>query len=252
MDLAKSLNKLGLTTKQAKVYLACLQLGVDSVLNIAKFASLKRPTTYLILDELETLGLVSKTKSGNKNLFKAEEPRRLATDLEMKKDIAEEIIPSLKAIYNIDPEKPNIKIAEGIEGVRSVYNGIFTYLTANPEEELLIFGSLKDAAESFQTEVVDYFSKAMTRSKNSIREIGNDDAETRKYYRSSSALNPNHDIRLIRNEGKFFQTDNMLYGNTLIIFSVKEQIFATVIESPNISQTYTTLFNMAWRSGKPI
>lgn len=92
----------------------------------------------------------------------------------------------------------------------------------------------------------------MSQSHNVIREIGNDDTETRQYFRHSNKLNPKHEIRLIRDEGIFEQTDNMLYGNTLVIFSVKKEIFAIVIESKTIAKTYRTLFNMAWRSGKPI
>ena len=163
-----------------------------------------------------------------------------------------EILPSLKALYNVDPEKPNIKIADGVQELRNVYHSLFNYLASHPEEELLIYGSLKDASEHFREEVVDYFHKIMRKSNNSIREIGNDDHETRKYYRAAYKFNPNHDIRLIRSEGQFIETDNMLYGNTLIIFSVKEQIFATTIESRNIAETYKTLFNMAWRAGKRI
>jgi sugar-specific transcriptional regulator TrmB len=252
MELAKNLQQLGLTENQAKVYISCLQLGVDTVLNIAKIAELKRPTVYLILDELENLGLVSKTKKASKSLFKAETPEKLVTDLKIKTETANNLLPSLKAIYNLDPEKPNIKIADGVAGARNVYKEIFTYLKNNPSEELLIFGSLKDAKENFQDQVIDFFYETAGKSKNQIREIGNDDVETRKYYRNSHKINPRHDIRLIRDEGEFTLTDNMLYGNTLVIFSVKKQIFATIIESASITKTYRTLFNMAWRSGKQI
>lgn len=252
MDIKQGLLSLGLSENQSRVYIACLQLGIDTVMHIAKSAELKRPTVYLILDDLETQGLVTKVKKGKKTLYKAEKPERILTDIKIKEKLAEDLLPSLNAIYNIDPEKPNIKIAEGISGVRSVYNGIFTYLSQHPEEELLIFGSFKDATTHFETQVANHFQDIMERSKNPVREIGNDDTETRKYYRKSVKLNPRHTIRLIRNEGEFTQTDNMLYGNTLVIFSVKEQIFATIIESKNITSTYRTLFNMAWRSGKPI
>lgn len=250
MDLIKDLQNLGLTTQQAKVYLSCLQLGRDTVLNISKHADLKRPTVYLMLDDLAKKGLVTETKKANTTIYKAEEPSRLLAQVRMQEEIAKNIIPSLKAIYNIDPSKPNLKIAEGVQSVRNVYNGIFSYLSEHPQEELMIFGSLKDAAKNFQTEVVDYFYLCMKKSNNTIREIGNDDPETRKYYRVSKKLNPNHEIRLIRAEGQFDKTDNMLYGNTLIIFSVTDQIFATIIESPFIAETYKTLFNMAWKSGK--
>jgi len=253
MDLQDNLEQLGLSKNQAKVYLANLQLGAATVLNLAKYADLKRPTVYLILEDLEKLGLVSKTKDKrNKTLFKAEKPKRLLTDLRVKEELVNEMLPSLNAIYNLDPEKPHIKIAEGVSGVRSVYNGIFTYLAANPSEELLIYGSLGDAQQLFGSQVVDLFQTLMKQSKNPIREIGNDDHETRKYYRESAALNPHHELRMIRNDGRFFKTDNMIYGNTVVIFSVKDQIFATTIEASNIVETYKTLFNMAWRSGKRV
>jgi sugar-specific transcriptional regulator TrmB len=252
MDLQKNLHQLGLSQKEAKVYLACLQLGCDSVMNIAKFAGLKRPTVYLILDDLETRGLVSKTKDIKKNLFKAEDPKRLVTDLQGRQELANTILPSLKAIYNLDPEKPNIKIGDGIQSVRNAYTGIFTYLSTHPKDELLIYGSLKDASDYFEQEVISAFFDKMSQTQSKIREIGNDDHETRKYYRASRRLNQNHDIRLIRNDGAFWKADNMLYGNTLVIFSVKDQVFVITIESSNITTTYRTLFNMAWRSGKRI
>lgn len=252
MDLIKTLKTTGLSTNQAKVYIACLQLGVASVLNIAKNADLKRPSVYLILDDLENLGLVSKTKKTNKTLYKAEKPERILTEIQKTEHVIKAALPSLNAIYNIDPEKPNIKIAEGSNGVRSVYKGIFTYLTTNPNEEFLIFGSLKDAKQYFEKEVLDYFFEKVGKTQNIIREIGNDDHETRKYYREAHKINPNHDIRLIKNEGRFTKTDNMIYGNTLVVLSTKEQLFATIIESVSIVETYKTLFNMAWKTGKRI
>lgn len=171
MDTIKSLNKLGLTQNQSKVYVACLQTGIGSVLNISKTAGLKRPTVYLLLDELETLGLVSKIKKGKKNLYKAESPEYILESTQEKVQTAKDILPSLKAIYNLDPEKPNIKIVEGVGGVREIYNKIFTYLKHHPQEELLIFGSLQDASENFKNSVINYFYETMQQSKNPIREI---------------------------------------------------------------------------------
>lgn len=252
MDLSKKLIKIGLSEKESKVYLACLQLGIDTVASIAHFADLKRPTVYLILENLETLGLVSKIIKENKTLYKAEDPKFIINDLRQKEELARDILPSLNAIYNLDPAKPNIRISDGMQGVKNTYRNIFNYLALHPQEELLIFGSLKDASANFESQVLDSFYESMAKSKNQVREIGNDDHETRKYFRMANKLNPRHEIRLIRNEGRFFQADNMMYGNNLVIFSVKDQIFATTIESASIVETYRTLFNMAWKSGKPI
>ncbi|PIR04375.1 MAG: hypothetical protein COV59_00830 [Candidatus Magasanikbacteria bacterium CG11_big_fil_rev_8_21_14_0_20_39_34] len=252
MNLKKDLQKLGLSENQSLIYLACLQLGIDSVAHIAKYAGIKRPTAYLVLDDLMEMGLVSRVQKEKKNQYRAEDPKKLLLDFHAKQELAKEIFPNLQAIYNIDPEKPNIKVSEGVSGVKNVYHELFTFLYHNKDEELLLFGSLKDAKQYFEAEVIDFFIRAMSRSNNPIFEIGNDDHETRKYYRAASKLNPNHNIRLVRNEGDFYQTDCMIYGNTVVILSVKDEIFATTIESKNIAHTYRTLFRMAWKSGKRI
>ncbi len=253
MDITGQLTQLGLPTHQAKVYLACLQLGESSVLNIARYSNLKRPSVYLLLDDLQKRGLVTKSQRQGKTSYQAESPTTLIKHLEQQRGIAETILPSLQALYNVDPEKPNIKIAEGIDGVRTVYSTIFDYLHAHPTEELLIFGALKDAAYYFESEVLDHFYATIGQAHNPIRELGNNDPETRKYVRTSQQMNPNHTIRYIQSaDGAFRQSDNMLYGNTLVLFSVKEKIFATSIQSSSIADTYRTLFNMAWRGGKKL
>ena len=51
-NITETLINLGLNEKQAKVYLALLQLGQAGVTAVAEKAGTKRPTTYLILEEL--------------------------------------------------------------------------------------------------------------------------------------------------------------------------------------------------------
>src|SRR3989338_7365199 len=128
VDLQKTLQQIGLSEKETLVYLSCLQLGITTVLHIAQYSELKRPTVYLVLDELGKRGLVSRIQKEKKILFKAEHPERLVAELEMKKTLVSELLPNLQAIYNLNPEKPNIKIREGIQGVRNTYKDIFTYL----------------------------------------------------------------------------------------------------------------------------
>ncbi len=79
-----------------------------------------------------------------------------------------------------------------------------------------------------------------------VKEIENDNIPTHQYFRKAQSPNLRHETKHIRNEGLSTKIDNMLCGNRLVIFSIKEQIFATTVESPNIVETYKTLFNMAW------
>jgi len=50
--LIQELQKLGLSDKESKVYLASLELGPAPIAAIAKQASVNRPTTYVIIESL--------------------------------------------------------------------------------------------------------------------------------------------------------------------------------------------------------
>ena len=68
------LKQTGLTEKQAKIYLACLELGQAKVPEIAKKAEIKRTTAYGILDELVSLGLVNYSQKNKQKLYRAGNP----------------------------------------------------------------------------------------------------------------------------------------------------------------------------------
>jgi sugar-specific transcriptional regulator TrmB len=58
----EGLISLGLTQKEAAVYLALLQTKKGTALTVAKQANIKRPTVYLVLNSLIKKGLVKSTK----------------------------------------------------------------------------------------------------------------------------------------------------------------------------------------------
>ncbi len=57
MALESVLQAAGLTDKEARIYLAALELGQAPVLRIAQKAGIKRPTAYVTLGELQAKGL---------------------------------------------------------------------------------------------------------------------------------------------------------------------------------------------------
>ena len=77
--LEKELQQLGLSDKEAKTYLASLELGPVSVQEIAKKSGLKRPTVYFAIEQLIKMGLMSSFEKGKKRYFSAESPERLVS-----------------------------------------------------------------------------------------------------------------------------------------------------------------------------
>ena len=74
---------LGLNEKQAKVYLALLQLGSGSVPSISVRSDVKRPTAYLILEELRQKELVNLVPKSTK-IYTAKSPQILLEEQSQK------------------------------------------------------------------------------------------------------------------------------------------------------------------------
>lgn len=117
------LRKLGLTEKEAKVYLAGLELPPSSVKFLAEKIKMTRPTVYEIIKRLEEKRLFSELKEGKKRLFTAQSPESVLGILRTKKKELEErerefirIIATLEARY----PKGGIKIFRGRDGLRAL------------------------------------------------------------------------------------------------------------------------------------
>lgn len=109
--------------KEVRVYLAGLELGPDSVQNIAKKTKLARPTAYEIIRRLEIKGLFAETKQRKKRYFVAQAPENILGILRTKKREIEEkerefirIIAALEARYS----REGVKVFKGKEGLKSL------------------------------------------------------------------------------------------------------------------------------------
>lgn len=122
---ASTFEKLGFTAHEAQVYLASLSLGTCSVAEIAKKAAMKRPTTYLVVDELLAKGLLVKVPKGKKMFVRAEDPEALLKIAEEKKELTARVVPELKLLLAQASSRPKVEYYEGKEQLMKVYERIF-------------------------------------------------------------------------------------------------------------------------------
>lgn len=124
-ELAAKVQALGLSDKEAKVYVASLFLGPASVQKIAEQAEVNRATAYVILDQLADLGLVSQSTEGKKTVFVAEGPealnhlfdRQIEQVGERRKDL-ETLLPELQQSQRAtSATAPIVRFYKGQDGV---------------------------------------------------------------------------------------------------------------------------------------
>ena len=242
MEFQEVLTKLGLDAKEASVYLALLELGTASVMSIAQKAGLKRPGTYLVLDDLEARGLVSQVPQNKKALYVAEAPEKLFSDLQKKQELLKRFLPNLEALHNQKKEKPQVQLFQGKEGMLEVYEKIYA------SGEVWFFATLGDLDK-----LLPYVTKEVARrakeNKLKVRELLTGTATDITYAKNTS-VTPNYEFRFAPPQLPFL-TDNAIYGNSVAFFSFNVQLFAVVITSKDIVGSLKSLYEMAWQADLP-
>ena len=251
MILEKYLQQLGLSEKESKVYIATLQLGSGSVQEIAQKAGIKRPTTYIIIDELVEKGLVSKNLSAKNTIFTAEGPENLGNLLEQKKYALSSALPLLKNIYKEESNKPSIKIYEGVDGTKQVYfNTIWMSKT-----EVLFFSSVKKLI-SIYPDILDSWIEHLKKEKISTKELVSPEREDIVYGINDYINNTNslQEIHIIPEEmkRKFTNSDNAIFDDKLMFVTLEGKIFTTVIKNKTLADSMRTLFYLAWEKATPV
>lgn len=248
--MEQDIANIGLSDKEAKIYVTALELGESSITDIARKSGQKRSTTHLAIEHLIMLGLLAETVKGKRRVISPIHPKRLVEIANLRARQVEEKLGSLVALYNTPKEKPKIQVFEGNEGVKNVYRDI--YASLNNKEELLGFTRI-DALRDFSESVNGWMKMLRSVRDPHIRELNWDNSEGQKWNEETKILRgKNHHIRMFPTDFEFGFNDNLIFGNKLAIFSLKKNIFVTVIESEEIIKTYKTLFEWAWKSGKDI
>lgn len=244
--LDRDLQQLGLSEKEAKVYLAVLELGPATAFQIAQKAEINRPTAYVQIERLMQLGLMSSHEKGKKTFYSAEPPERLQELLRVKENEIEnerkrlaEILPELQTLFDSAEERPKVRFYEGKAGLLSMADDIFK--TKN--KEILAFYSSDLLRKIFSSDEIDKFESI--RKRQNIKGIA-------IYTRSDGPFTTPAPQTLTE---KFVPQDRFpissgidIYDNKIAAYTLRGKIIGVIIESRDISDTLRTMFKLAWNA----
>lgn len=236
MNPQEALKSIGLGEKEAAIYLAALELGQETVSQIAKKAGIKRPTAYLILDSLSQKGLINTSSKGKKILYGAESPEKLNSIIAEKQRALKTAMPFLQALNNSHQTKPQIRFYEGQAGVRRIYDEIFA------AREMRFWGSIKSMEKEF-VDVLDWFVKKVKKEKPKVFDLLVGDEAGRVYAKKTAS--PNYEIRFLPEESKI-NIDSVIFGDKLAFIAFSPNPHGLIIESEDIVNSFRALWQMAW------
>jgi len=236
----KQLEMLGLSDKESRLYLAALELGTFSVFEIAARSGLKRPTCYIILDELTKRGLFSMEITKKKRLYKVESPTAFIRQAKNNLNYAEQIVPSLLAKISEDKERPKMKYYFGQKGVQNIYDDLLTvtgktmYYVGSNESRIGAVGE-----EFLKGWVKRRFEKGIKVQAIRMRE------EQPKDHLLSDTKELLREIRYAPKD-VFIPDTICIIGNKVAVVFTEKGNMGFVIDSPEFSKTMLSLFKVLW------
>src|SRR3989344_992470 len=235
MDLIKLLENLGLEEKEAKVYLALLELGETTATKISESTDLDRTLMYQITNKLISKGRASYKIKENVRYFSAANPELILKDLQEKEAELKQALPELK-----DKQKRTKKetTAEIFKGRKGIYSMLKLIIIEN--KPYYFIGGVEEGCSQFENEVgavINNAGKSRIPGKIIARKSDN------------FFIGSNEEYRLVSDE-LLSSTSIMVIGNKTIVFVWTEPYYAILIENEEIAKSNLTTFNYLWKIGE--
>lgn len=237
------LEEIGLNSSQAKVYLALIEKGALTPPAVSEVTNENRTNAYMVLEQLEKLGLAEKLQKAKKltyqatnpiNLEKVSEKRRKAVmDAESR---VKQAMPILLSYYYSFTERPGIKLVEGLDGLKEIYQETLRtkepiYLVRTPHE-----------VKSLGIEYINKYVAKRRELRIPVKAITPDVAD--------AIHNPNVDKSNLLTRKWVKATDYTapveinVFGNKVAFASFGEETMGVIIDSPAIAEAMRQLLNL--------
>ncbi len=237
--------QIDLTPSQAEILEYLYQNREAKASEIARQIKRSRAIVYKEIEEMVKLGIAEKKQGpGSVSLFTAGHPSLLKKLLDnresqLKKDreLLNNYLPDIISSYNLINNRPGIKMYEGVEGLKQIYDEIIN----EGKDFFLIRSAYEPVYKEKILPIVDEFIKKRVKKNIAVTAITPTDV----------LANPAQDASWLMK--RFMVNKNMydapveidIFGSKVAILSFGDELIGTIIESKQIAQSLVQLFNLA-------
>jgi len=234
-EIEKTLEKIGMSPNEIKVYLTLNDHGSCKAGRISKLAHLDRSSAYNAIKLLQEKGFVSYVLIGKIKWFQAAGPKRILEYLKEQEEDINSILPQLQERHKRQKIEGQVRLFKGIKGVKSVFLDII-----RTGKDNFAFGS-----EGQFSEKMPEFAYQFDRMKKEkgiktqliIREGRKElDNKTTKY-------------RFLPGVSESPAVTN-IYGDKIAILIWTDEPEGIIIENAAAAKAYKSYFDLLWEQGK--
>jgi HTH-type transcriptional regulator, sugar sensing transcriptional regulator len=242
MKLQKVLKNIGLSEKESKIYLALLELHEALPSVVARRAGVKRPTAYVVLEQLVKKGLASYFKKGKTLYFRSLNPYALLEDQHSKYTALEKSLPELLSLHEKYSVTPQMSIFEGKKGIIEIMED-----TLRTSTELLCWADVSLATGTFLADYYPSYIEKKVKNKIWLRGIFCHDKRALEFKaRGKEEL---REVYLIPKKKFPFKNEINIYDDKVAIVSHKDKI-GVIIQNKDIADTQRAIFKFGFEYAK--
>lgn len=237
MNIEKTLENLGFSPNEIKVYLTLNDHGSNKAGRIAKLAKIDRSSCYNALKSLQEKGLASYVHIGKVKWFQATGPKRLLDYVKEQEEEVKQILPELHTRHKASKIEGQVRLFKGIKGIKTIFLDM-----ARTGKDNVVFGSEGQFSKRMPEFALQFdrlkkennMSTRMIIRKGS-RELDRKTSEYRYFphaYESSVVTN--------------------IYGDKIAILIWTDEPEGIIIENKAAAKGYRSYFDFMWQHAEKI
>jgi len=249
----KDLISLGLSEKEAKIYVSLLELEVASANKIALNSGVNRSSVYMVLDSLIRKGMVANTENNSVQKYSAISPEVFLKSAEESLERArvklvktKGLIPKLKSLHKDTSNRPTVRVFEGEEGLIHILE---ESLNDSSEKFIRLFSSAKNILRLRPEYLTSFRKKRLTLGVKQ-RAILADNELSHKLFPLGKDM---YEVVFIPKNKYPFPVDLAIVDNTIGYLTInRDKMISVVIENHEIAEVMKVLFDIAWKEAERI
>jgi len=238
------LQDLGLSNKEAEVYLALLKLGEETASRISQIAQLNRITTYVLLKNLQEKGFCSVYDKNKVQYFKSIKPEQIIGLLEEKKHKVKAILPQLKQQEKAIEDKPEISLYEGKKGIASCMTALLN--DSENKKEVFGYGNVSISEQVIRYQSL-YWRKNRLLRKIKMKAVSDSFGDVE--HRSPPQWKKLTEVRTNKELAKL-SVYVIITENYVGYFMMKGEPYCTLIKSKELAEKERFNFEFLWKTAR--
>lgn len=242
--LVDRLKTLGLSEREALVYLALLRLGETGTTPIIRGSDLHGQYVYQALGTLEERGLVQHAIRRGRKKFTAKNPRVLTRLIEHQRVVAQDLAIKLEELMVLPPEQ----CFETFQGKEAYVAHEFEIIDRQPESsELLVIGGVGDKFNENMGSRIQEYADTQIKKNIAVRYIGSESQRARM--QETHGRRKLFKVRYL--PGLFTGQVNTNIWPDLLGFNIYgEPVTRFTIRNPVVAGSYKQFFETLWQLAK--